>query len=843
MRPMSTTARRDATHRLCVPLLVALAVLARAGSAVAQSISDPMPWFEVCIGVRERGAPLDDAGWSDVRAAYGEYLAACALLRTGPDAEWFHEDSGSLLWRAGGAGDGSLKAFLRAADRQRRADETFVERIIEAAGEDGQGRAPYLRAWCERRFLLSMSFFDRSSTRYVPGQLRRAPWTCAEDAALVRSAVDDLEVRLVAMERKRHGVIAKVMRDWADAQANTPPRPDRDDEEAIVAWHRDRDLARRHAVRPLREIEAAIDRAVDDAFTSLVARLSPAGRRVAYAVMQSRFDDLENGDPRGAILRVRAWLASDTLPDSARRVLREEVARWRDADDRLQADWYRAARRWAAARFEDLLDPMADGSSRHETIEGDVAAIAERRGEATEALVRLVHSSVFGQASSDDDGDRDAIRRLRRVDDPLFDGLGYVADAEEGWADDWDRDGGQDEGDMPAGTEVIERGLALDSISTDAWIDPPPTRESLLDFLDRCGAAPDLRLTAASLHDDFLRHWCEAVEPLRAAARTIDLVDSDGQPDRAAPQRVASAARLARDAAREAERSYFDSLRAIVPDECGDAVAVWQVSEAIGQPTWCFSHRSGFGLSDPRYPTAVRHANVARAVQVAPLDTDSLMVAERLVAQRAPELLAATVLVDESECELLAVGLEVHGLVRGARRRGVSTEEMRAVYDEAARLRDRSSARCASASGSMAAQDAALRRELESALPADVWEGLERTLHRIMYPGIDGGRRHHERVAMRALDVVEADPDRAGRIVDALDGWSARYEALTDELGAIGPEPQPRADGSIPTPRQHDQRTRWIMFEREQANFMLLHSIALAVTDEERLRLPRLPLR
>src|SRR5262249_32767047 len=152
--------------------LVALACALVAPSASGQlGQSPPLPFREFAGAVRERGGGVDPANWDALNDAYRRYLDGCETLQTGPNAREFRDDPPVI----DGDARRGFNESMRRLQPQRSLDEELIEAVVAQLPIESRDRGPILRAWLERRWLLEVSSWnDRSSGRYVPGELRRS---------------------------------------------------------------------------------------------------------------------------------------------------------------------------------------------------------------------------------------------------------------------------------------------------------------------------------------------------------------------------------------------------------------------------------------------------------------------------------------------------------------------------------------------------------------------------------------------------------------------------------------------------------------------------------------------
>ncbi|MFO0827254.1 MAG: hypothetical protein U0572_03805 [Phycisphaerales bacterium] len=801
-------------------LLVLLTLALVADHARAQLVSSPsaIGYREFIGAIRERGGGVPLEAWPSIRAEYQRYLEGCEALRFGADAAAFHD----LRARGAPPPDVDVRTVFRDDVRrirpQRTLDEALVEAAIASLPSDSP-RGPILRTWCERRWLLEIaSENDHSTSRYLPGALRRVRLS-EPDAATVRAAMDDLEQRLVGVERRRFEAIPRSWHAYVEAKRTMMPRPRGDaDPSALEAWAAARRAATRPAWRDLREAERDIDRMVDNAVTDLLPRLSIQGRRmVAAAVLRTCFSNIGYGDPAGPVADVHRWMRRIAAQSDRSAEAQSMIDGWRDEDDRLVAEYLTYARQLGEARLDDALDPLPDGRERTELVVASLERIAGARSERAQAL-RSRFSSTFGVGDSATDDDSTEPPTSAGNDPALADLV---------------------EEESESGEQIMELSDAGANVFGDTmWVDAPPRYETLAAMLDRFQCDPLRRAAMTDVHTDLVEAWANKVIPLMTATGSVNMLLPNGEYDPQGPQRLVERAQAARTTAGELERSFFDGLAALAIGDESDAVATWRLAEIIGSPHWAMTYRLHLPMPAGAFSAARRHSNIALAIRVTPLGDDARRAAEHVIAQEGSALEAAHRALDEAEVVAFFDASQ-------SRLRFMAAQRNRATMAEAAKLYERElqeiGKRVDRAAASRAAAEEGVLSSLASAIDAESFGRVRRTGLRLMYPGLDADRRGMSQLADRALRIPTLDPVRTAAIAEAVEWWSDEYDALTDRLAELGVEPQPDASGRIPTQVEHEQRTSWLRFRRDQAGLMMSHAIACALTEAERRECQHLP--
>jgi len=820
--------------RLFSNIVVVLLAMAIASRAIAQLIEVPQPiaFTEFVGAIRERGGGIDVKGWNELRVAYQRYLEGCESLRTGTDASVFRGElvpcrpSGSEFQR-------EFRDALRRLRPQRDLDQALVEAAVLQLPPEASARASILRIWCERRWLLAVSSWnDRSTGRWLPGVLRRC-CVSKEDAVIVRDAVDDLEQRLVVLERKRLELAPKCLDNLLSLRFQFDPRPEGEDEDPVVQeWLHAQRAAARRAWLDLRVVDKAIDESVDRAVASMLPYLSIAGQRsVSAAQMSGRFGELEFGDPIAEIAPLREWLLRTDVPRERRAEAKARIEEWRIEDDRAVVELLKHARAWSRAKFDDELDPLGDGEDRADRFVEEIETMANRRNERAVSIAALL-TNHFGITDAEPvDANEDQVSAPHVDDnDPLFAGIGGRDDGSE--VDEEYETDSREEGEEPA-----------NGIRATTWIDAPPKAGDLTQLIERFNIEPSRRAVLETLHADLVTAWTERVDPLLYETENTNFYLSNGRFDLTSPARMTVAGRAMRSAALDLLQEFFDAVALVAPPSELGAVATWRLSVMLGSPQWAAKFRAQLPTRAGGSGVSLRHANLALAVRESELAHGDRDAAEEMLKTGSGALEDAHRAMDEGEIAAQRAALEAH--LRLANLQKASNEDEPFDYEDAlrefARENDEIAKRLEGIAAARIALDEVLMSDLAARLSTEAITRIRRVQLRLCYPGLDADRPRIARLASRALDLPTLEADRMARVAEAIERWRDAYDALTDRLAELGPQPRPLANGATLDQSEHGRQSGWLNFRREQINAELLHDLAIVLTDAERRVVTGLP--
>jgi hypothetical protein len=857
--------------------MLATAASAHAQRWLSQASNDPLVEFDALIRAVERGGPLDDEEYAKVCAAYRAYLDEQESIRVDRAASLF--DVPRLDWNSSSEDvRRALTRWTSLADQLAAPNRTLAEEVADAVRrpDSDRLREHLVASFAMRRYDAWRGFGQAGQIVQIIEAIA-ATDVPASDVPLVDDAMFDLRRRLAALLPKLEDAwitgqmaVVEVRRGFV-AEA----RPSIDDEAATMAWRIDRARRFRAPYAEAWRIHEKCFDALDASIRSLAARVSAPGRRAILASYSiQRYQSAEASDIGGIMRPVRVMLAKSTLDPTVRSEVRAVVELWRESDDAVVARLLRLFADRHRAEVEGYFEARDADELWRQGFDAEIARLYEERTTAAQRTVdRAVeildlHKKALrakkaaladpakdegGDASTDDgsdDGSDDADGESG--DEELSDDGSMLRDEDEEFWAGLSSSRGAIETVNASSEETGEVEDAVGGIDGE-WLRLPPSLAKTVALLDRPGADRSRVPLVESFHAAMTEARHERLEPALEAVRAAQSGLYDGSNDTynlEAVPRYRAALASARSITRSIEDSFFESLLLTAGVEERDAAQAFRAAHILGDTRRVMSRRNElsflFESSDLLEIQLHRRCrNLAAAVRDAELLDEHRFIAERIIAEHADRLIAASDALEKSEFDASMRLFELDLDWNNRTNQPIENDDWNSLHEE---FRVRRLAASRSVEGPARAKmavEASIRDELRAVLSDECFAAIERAERSAVYNGIDVVARNVEEAAHRLRTQVvataaqsatgHAEPTALEAAFDAtLDAWRASDRRIADALLALGPVWSGERASGLTAGRFQGRQFWWTMRREQEARMAMASLVRLLPRPERR---------